>query len=260
LTSLERKQVQEGFLRESASSSRGIAQRADEIMRLTGADGRGANTRTSLPVEDLFPRREGDNGRRSFKRGMMSLTVAFHQRAVQDILHSETRAIIRAYANTLSGETRKMMLAVLERGTISKNGGIEYSRGEISEETGIDIHRDDNPYANLYRAARKATKIVRDIRQAAETIGAEKQTAAILDLFAGAGESGLAYDDIVKVLIQLVDPSDVTAEFYVQVIKKIKDEKDIGARYVLHEGGESELLEAMTRAKTRFAHPPELKD
>ncbi len=274
---------QEGFLRESASSSRSIARRIDAITGLTGTGGEGRNERTSLPIEELFPkypkkkhdprrrRRSGGpqnthrgNSTPNYRRGMMSLTVAFHQKAIQDILHASPREVIAAYTHTLTGETREMMEAALKHGTIQKDGKIEYKRRKISKETGIDPFGssagNNNPYWDLRRAAKKATKIVQDLAAAAQAADPEKQAEAFLNVLAGESKSGLAFDEIVKILIQLVDPTDITAEFYVQVVKKIKGEEDINARYVLHEGGESELLDSMIRAKARFAPPTTLRD
>jgi hypothetical protein len=88
----------------------------------------------------------------------------------------------------------------------------------------------------------------------------EQRSKALLSIAAGKGKSGLGYDDLMKIFVQLIDPEDVFAEFNVSTRKKVKGEKDIASRYLLNKDKNGPLLRERTQLKERFAEPSLLAD
>lgn len=262
---------QEGFLRHKESSAKNMAGRADDIMRYAGARGNGDNPRTGVPIKAVFPEPpvSEDGGRRggnpTYRRGMTSLTVAFHQQAVRDILNADAGSVAAAFANTLGEEQASLMRWVLANGEVGEDGRLSYDRGDLYRHIRRTAHtmweETQDILRDVYWTCRRAAKIVADLAKARLAGSFERQAEAFLDVLTGAGKSGLAYDKIVKVLIQLSDPEDLTAEFYVRMVKKVKGEEDIDARYSLHEGGgQDDLLKRMSKTRARFAEPSRLAD
>jgi hypothetical protein len=80
-------------------------------------------------------------------------------------------------------------------------------------------------------------------------------------LLAGKSQSGLAYQDILAVLIQVVDPLDISADLAINVRKGIKGVPDVHAHMTLTKGRpENLLLQGAGKAKQRFAKPSDIVD
>lgn len=270
---------QQGFLRAGEGSATALAERADELMRLAGTRGEGRDDRGRLPIDRIVPpvpqaersssafpssaRPEPDSY--YFPRGVSSLTLAFNQKAVADILASSVELVLKAYSNALSGLARSMMEWALAHGKV-EGGELDYDSFRLTDAMGMDWHNDRGD-ANSARAemsghARTAMAVTRDLAKAAAKASADERAQAFRDLLAGKGESGLAYDEILRVVIQLVDPLDLSGEFFTFMSREgggRKDE-DVKIRLSLHGRPQDPLLEAAARARNRFAEPSYLID
>jgi len=246
---------QEGFLRRGADTARAMVEGANDVIKYAGVRGEGTNPDTILPVPELVKDEE------SLKRGVMVFSVAFSMKAVRDIIFAPADLVLRAYMNTLKGEDRRMMREIMLHSELQADGTLQADSRRVAEALGTD--RWDENYHDVVQdircMARKAADILRDLAKARDAATPDEQSASLLDILSGQGASGLAYDKILKVLIQLCDARDIWAEFYLQIDKKKAEDTD--ARYVLNkdkpDGG---LLNGASRAVSRFAEPSRLSD
>ncbi|TBR18948.1 hypothetical protein EPO15_14730, partial [bacterium] len=231
--------VQEGFLRSGAGAARDMVQDADDISSLIGVRGTGRNARASLPVDALFPkdsllRPESSHGPRdtggspqekTYHRGISAFTLAFSRKAVADIVAAPADVVLKSYVNALGYAEREMMERVLPLMRLKADGTLDYSRREAEKALGYDDWRDEgsrDAMAQLSYLAAQASDVIRDLAKARDAKDASERADRFRDALAGDGRSGLAYEEILKVMVQLVDPADVSAEFFVNVDKGIK--------------------------------------
>ncbi len=157
-----------------------------------------------------------------------------------------------------------MMKRVLPLMRMSEDGSLDYSRREAERALGYDDWRDEgsrNALAQLSYLAAQAADIIRDIAAAKDAATPQERADRFRDLMAGDGRSGLAYEDILKVMVQLVDPADVSAEFFLRVEKRIKGEKDVATRLLLNpNAGDGAMIGEASRDRARFAEPSILTD
>jgi hypothetical protein len=248
---------QEGFQHETAASARDMATGINDVMKLVGAHGKGVNEHTSLPVDALFPpdaerdRNSGEPPSSPMYRGAMeSLTVVFNQKAVQDILHASADEITKAFYNAKTA-TEGLVMSELVAQAASK--AVQPGHGQDPAQSArVEI-------ASL---AKTAARIVEDLAAAAAQKTPEEQAEAFSKVLSGGGKSGLAYENVLKVLVQLIDPLDISAEFYARTNKHIKGEKDVNARYILNDRkvSDDKLLGQMLEARKRFVEPTRLTD
>jgi len=154
------------------------------------------------------------------------------------MIWSPADVVVRAFANSLSGADRTYLGTALANGTVGKDGRISYDDHQVRMVLEPWHHMGEpSAMARLEKLARTAAKLV-----------------------SGDGRSGLAYDDIMKVLVQLSNPANISGELMVQTDKKVKGEKDISARYSLHKDNADPSLKKAIQLKERFAEPVELRD
>ncbi|MBI3551734.1 MAG: hypothetical protein HY077_04390 [Elusimicrobia bacterium] len=252
---------QEGFQHETAASAHDMAKGADDVMKLAGVHGKGTNERTTLPVDALFPLqpptapRQGMPGRGgednraepTYKSAIAALTVVFNQKAVQDVLHASADEIVKCYYNAKQATEGVVLTDLMAQAKAEKT---------------MDRPNNESARDMLASMASTAAKIVKDITEAAAAKTPEEQAEKFSRILSGAGKSGLAYENILKVLVQLIDPLDISAEFYARTNKHIKGEKDVKVRYVLNDRkvADDKLLGQMLEARKRFVEPTKLTD
>jgi len=275
---------QEGFLRHNARTAKRMVKKADDVMKYAGVAGQGTNSRTRLPVENLFPeeeisemrRRMKTGGRRSsgsrfedkkvyddYKRGVMTFSLAFGAKAVRDIVFAPADKVLKAYANTLSGDDQKIMMELIRQGTIGGDNKIKYNANKVVKAVNGSLFHDDRREArqDVYWVAKEASNILRDLARVRSAKNVDDRAALFAKVMGGEAKSDLAYDAVLKVFVQLVDPLDLSAEFYVHIDKKKKGEKDIDSRFAYNRQMEdADLVAGMSRTRRRFEPPPELTD
>ncbi|PIP82016.1 MAG: hypothetical protein CO113_00495 [Elusimicrobia bacterium CG_4_9_14_3_um_filter_62_55] len=270
---------QEGFLRKGAPTARGMVEKADEVMKYAGVAGAGTNARTRLPVEDLFPKGSLYNERRGprsngkgfentrtakgYKRGVMTFSLAFGAKAVRDVVFAPADTVLKAYANTLSGQDQRIMMELIRQGQIGPDSKLRYNTNKVVRAVGGSVFGKggQNDRQDVYWVAQKASDILRDLAKVRAANDPDERARLFAKVLGGEAKSDLAYDSILKVFVQLVDPMDLSAEFYVRVDKKQKGEKDVDRRFAYNrEMDDAELVAGMSRTRRRFEPPPELND
>lgn len=269
---------QEGFLRSAASDARDMAQDADEISSLIGVRGEGRNARTSLPVEALFPKdslmlpasshgpRDMDSGPRhkTYHRGISAFTLTFSREAVADIISAPNETVLKSFVNALGYAEQEMMKRVLPLMNLKDDGTLDYDRRAAEKALGYDHWRDEGSrqaMAELSHLASQATRVIQDLAAARDAATPKERAERFYEAMAGDGRSGLAYEEILKVMVQLVDPADVSAEFFINVEKRRKGEKDVATRLLLNpNAGDGAMIGEASRDRARFAEPSVLVD
>jgi len=231
--------LQDGYALQPEWNARSLAETADGVMRLAGARGRGENTRAGLPLTRIFPR--SADGSTQYRRGTAAFTLVLGERAIQDVLAADARDVLRAYAAAQTDErTRLAMGRVLESGRMTAPG--------IREEVRV----------GLYYAGELARRLESIRRLGTDS---KAQAKALRDLVAGATGYGLSYENVMRVLVQLVDPSRVSAEFALSAEPYDGRRRRAGGRYLFNGGADADpMLRLLSETSGRFGKPVEYSD
>ena len=261
----------EGYLREPASTVRGNIEEMNGVLALAGAQrGATARARLQLPEDSIAPpapKREADYGGEeppaepSDRKGWMSFTLVFNQKAVSDIVSASADQILKAFALAADRYDRPMADWLLAHGTF-RGGKLEYDwraarRAFPDEEDGAGA----GSSRELENLARQAAAVVADVWSARDAKIPTARARRLAEIVGGKGRSGLAYEDILRVLVQLADPMDLTGDFVSNMKSTAKGVKDLNAHLVLKKGrAEVPMLRDAGATKSRFAEPSILTD
>ena len=104
-------------------------------------------------------------------------------------------------------------------------------------------------------------RLVADLAEARDAGTNDLRAEALARAMGGRGRSGLAYEQVLKVLVQFMDPMDVTGDFSAQIENMTDKAGTVSAHLLLKKGrGEVPLLLEAGKAKGRFAEPSILFD
>lgn len=259
---------QEGFLRNSADDVRAMADDVNSIMAMTGAKGGDANKRLALPLDRMLPpeppvivkQAKGQEAKLSptYHDGGIAFTFVFSQKAIAAIVNAANELIVRCYANTLVDKADRAALNwILDNGTMQERGKLTIDGQALKDK----FNYDDNAVNWTNGLCQTAGQIIKDVESVRQAATPEARSEAIVKLLSGRGKSGIGYNDMMRVLVQLVDPLDVTADLVINVNKSIKGNPDLHAHMMLKKDRpDNPGLKAAGEAKNRFAQPSELVD
>ena len=187
------------------------------------------------------------------------LTAVFNQKAVREAVSATAQTIMKAFAAILDPLERAMMGWLIDHGTF-ENGKLLYSRRDAGR-----IFQEDYPnhtaQDEMRSLARKAADIITDIAAARDAKTNEARAEAMTRFVGGKAESSLSYEDALKILVQLVDPMDLTGDFVANISAMSKKSKDSKGHYILKKDRqEVSLLKDAGETKSRFAEPSILVD
>lgn len=90
---------------------------------------------------------------------------------------------------------------------------------------------------------------------------AQKQAETVRNLIAGSLGYGLSYEDMMRILVQLVDPAHLTAEYIVSAQPSEKAHPKVEGRYLFRRGlEEDDALLKLSEATSRVNRPSEYTD
>ncbi len=220
----------EGMIRYSPESARGMLVGVNEIMRYAGTRGEGNNSAASIPVSQIQP--EGGDGH--YKAAFLSFAVLFNEKAVQDIIAAPAELLIKAYANSLDAVNSAIMKKVLSVSTIGADGKIMYKQSAVEKVLGASINamqEGQNIMDQVNTFCRTATRIVVDLAKIRNASDWKSQSEILSKVMAGDSKSDLKYGDILKVVIQVVEPRDVAAELIYRAERKAASADDVSVQY-----------------------------
>lgn len=265
-----------GYLRVTGSTVRDDVSEINSVITLAGARRGKDGSALRLPVDSLVPpspliERPGGDGKTETsepadRKGLTSLTLVFNQQAVKDVLAASSQEALKAFAASLGADDRPMMEWLVAHGVL-KDGKLDYSWKEArrafpssDSEVGRGGGNDENT-RQLDSLSKQAAGLIADLAAGRDAKDNEARAQALATMIGGKGKSGLAYEDVLKVLVQFVDPMDLTGDFVANVSVSTKGVKSPNQHLVLKKGRpEITLLKDAGDAKARFAEPSILTD
>ncbi|MBI3552395.1 MAG: hypothetical protein HY077_07740 [Elusimicrobia bacterium] len=265
-----------GFTNIADSSVRQRLDKLNAILRLTGA-GRGADgEKVKLPVQDILgnppppPAPQTAPGPNNFlgsqtpqenagSKGVMSLTLALNQRAVADIAAATTQAVLAAFVKASDREKRPLADWLLANGRVQKDGRIGYDRkaapGDADETAGLISNPSKGGAAkDLAELSEKAAGLLADVAALKAASSPQDRAATFARIVGERGRSGLDYEQVMAVFVQLIDPLDLTGDFQIYVDPGIKGRPKAAAHYSLKEDrAENAIIKGVGKVKLRFA-------
>lgn len=267
---------QDGFMRHGEQTARQMVVNANDILRLAGTRGEGETQDILLPVDELFARRPlpkrvppppGASEQPLsppnplYRSAVSAFTVIFNQKAIEEILWAPAETVVKAFMQVLSLADQGLLKTALEFASIADDGGLNLDkkalnrklwRMSLSDEARMEL------FQKIKRLARRAAGFVQDLVEARGG-GWKERTESLVKIVSGKGNGGLKYDDAIKALVQLTERANLFGEFRIHANKKIKGEKDISARYLLHAGRQDPaFLEQLKLKEAIVSDPPEL--
>jgi len=267
----------QGYVRVPASSVRDTVAEMNGILNLVGAQRGAAEGRFGLPTDKLVPplpqsaREPEGTTEPSDRKGMISLTLAFNQKAVRDMLSASTDQVLRAFSASLGAAhmgiidgTDKPLMDWLVANGKYKDGKMAYDASAANRAFPSENNPgrgDEDKARSLSNLSEKAAGLLADLAAARGAKDNEARAEQIAKIVGGRGESGLAYEDVLRVLVQLVDPLDVTGDFVASIQATSRGVKNTNAHLVLKNGRqEVPMLKDAGETKSRFAQPSVLTD
>ncbi|MBU2573467.1 MAG: hypothetical protein KKH28_05265 [Elusimicrobia bacterium] len=274
----------DGMIRRSERAGRGSLEKINGIMRYAGVMGEGENPSTSLPLDSLQPisshtaRLNGfdldkvianvicPNCTSRYRATMVNFSLGLNENAVSDIIAAPCSLILKAFANSLGAGAKELMQKVLSVSKIGEDGAISYLRGDLEKviDLSVGAFREFRILRSISKMCRTATRIIQDLIKVRTASGWKERAEAIGRLTSGEGKSKLRYGDIMKVLIQLVKPSDIAAEIKYSTNRKEDNRyRNVSLHYSYNGNPDNTAFQGMSgyfRLKDRFSAPAELAD
>jgi hypothetical protein len=127
-----------------------------------------------------------------------------------------------------------MMKKVLSVATIGADGKIKYKQSAVEKVLGASINavqEGRNIMDQVNSFCRTATQIVVDLARIRNASDWKSQSEMLSKVMAGDSKSGLHYADILKVVVQVVEPRDVAAELIYRAERKTASKDDVNVQY-----------------------------
>lgn len=247
----------QAFLRLPASSvTRGIED-ANSVLRLAGAARRGGVDRTmDIPVPQVPPVPEGSQ-EVSDQKGWTSMTMVINQKAVAEALAATQAELLKAFAFAAPAQDRTMAEWLVKNGRM-EDGKLVYDAAQARRELGFE--HNDGSEGWLAGMSRKAAGLVTDLSEAAAAASNEERAEKLAKAFSHENRSGLTHGDVFAVLIQFVDPLDLSGDF-IAASAGGKGGAKVQAHFVLKKGrAEVARLSDAGATRGRFADGSVLQD
>lgn len=248
----------QAFLRLPASSvTRGIED-ANAVLRLAGAARRGGTDRTmEIPVPRVEPVPEG-SAEPADQKGWVSMTMVINQKAVGEALSASADELLKAYAAGTSLSDRTMAEWLVKNGRL-EGDRLVYDPAQAARD--LAFQEGDNSQSWLAGMSRKAAGMVRDIGEASSAATPEERAAKLAKAFSHENRSGMSHTDVFRVLIQFIDPLDLSGDFIAASEGTSKRAVGVKAHYVLKKGrAEVARLSDAGATRGRFADGSVLQD
>ena len=257
-------QQNEGFVRQGDGTARDMLQQANGVLRYVGAHGNGTDETNVLPTDSIFPETGGFF--KYYKTAVMNFNLLISERGVQAIIAAPAQAIMKAYMNMMREAVPVIIDKVMDLFYITKDGKVGYDSREAARRVGgtsADYENPAKPVDVVKQLALGATEIICDIASMRDTAGWKEQSEQLAKVAAGSSRSGLSYEDFLKVVVQLVDPLDVSAEVFVHTDKKVKGEADVTQNYKFFNNKDNSFdanIAEVNQMHARFEDPATLTD
>lgn len=223
----------QAFLRLPASYVTSGIEEANAILRLAGLARRGAADRTmEIPVPRVPVPPEGTS-EAADQKGWVSMTMVINQKAVADALAASAEEILKAYAAGTPAGDRDMAEWLVRNGRL-EGGRLVYDEAAAARELGFS--EGDSSRSWLAMMSRKAAGLVQDVAAASAAPTSTERAALLARAFSHENDSGMTHVEVLRVLIQFVDPLDLSGDFIAASEARSKKGTSVKAHYVLKKG------------------------
>ncbi|MDE2509508.1 MAG: hypothetical protein KGL74_00165 [Elusimicrobia bacterium] len=252
----------QGYLRATASTVREPVDEINSVLKLVGAQRGGSGGNLLLPVDKLVPpspliennapRGNHQGTEAADRKGTMSFTLVFNQQAVRDILAAPTESVVKAVGAALGSGPMAEWLAANAK---YQDGTLVFSRRDAEQAFPGDDVRD------LSSLSGRAADMLADLAAARDAKSNVERSEALAKLIGGRARTDMKYEDVMKVLVQMVDPMDLTGDFVSNIDITTKGVASEKGHLVLKKGRpEVDGLRAAGETRNRFAEPSPLVD
>lgn len=265
----------QGFLRQTGESVRGTIEEQNAFLKLAGAQRGASGARLRLPTDALVPAPTpvffDDSPTPHFptdRKGIVAFTLVFSQKAVREMAEVTPEQVMRAVAAAAGASWRPFGDWLVANARMK--GGVptfDYkdARKEFHEKNVLDEGTwrpaGSLPTEKLELLSRQAAAVLADLAAVRGAKTNEARAEALARIMSGRGKSELCYEDALKVLIQFVDPMDLTGDFTANIRVSGKGPADTNAHLILKKGrSDVALLKDAGETKARFAEPSILTD
>ena len=252
-------QQYEGVVGQGSGAVERMLEHANGMLRYVGVAGTGTDASNQLPVSDII----GDS--RRFKSGVMGFKLLISERGIGDILAAPAESVMRAYMNLMRETYADIIDKVMHLFRITPDGKVgvlgEQARAALADTPALADGT--SPLEVLNNLMYGATLFLKDLFKVREETDWKAQSQRLTDMAGGKGRSGLKYEDFFKVVLQLVRPTDVSAQVTVHLDPKKKGAANVSQTYSFYASdgkGYDATLSDVTRMRERFADPAELSD
>ncbi|MBI4345613.1 MAG: hypothetical protein HY553_02080 [Elusimicrobia bacterium] len=258
----------QGFLRLPVSAIGEAVEDANSILRLAGtARPAGGDPTMELPVGRFMPpsQRVPDGNapagytEQADQKGWLSFTLVMNQKALRDALSVTSAEVVKAFARSVPVADRTWAEWLAAHGTL-KDGRLEYDALKAREELGITHESGGADW--LAKLSREAGGLASDIAAASvAALTPEARARALAKALSYRNSSGLKQADVLRVLVQFMDPLDLTGDFVSASVGTTKRALKVEAHYQLVKGRPGEpLLKGAGEARARFGDGSRLTD
>jgi hypothetical protein len=215
---------QRAFTREGPWTPNGMLESVNGVMRYAGMRGAGVDARKELPLP-AFPSKDEHAVVSHSPKGIDSTHPILYEKGMSAFTLILSRKAIQDILRTGPDDVRAACAGALKEA--KRPGALE----------------------------KIVSGVVRDLQAARDAGNPEAQAKAFRDILAGGGRSGLAYADILKVLVQFADPADIAGIVDIEVRGGRNDDR-LRKRFILNkDGADSELVRSYAAARARFLEP-----
>lgn len=254
-----------GLLRLPADSVAENVEELNSILRLTGARRGEDGSRLTIPLKVVPPptpvvsidAKHDMTGPKevSDRSGTVSMTLVFDQKAVRECVSAASGEVLKAFAASVGISDRTMAE------WLAANGRMEGRRLVYDQNAARAVFKGEDDDRWLRMLSQQAAGLVVDLAAVRDAKDNDEKAHLLAKAVAGKGESGLSYENVLKVLVQFIDPMDLSGDFSASVKCSSKDCKDVNVHLVLKKNRpEATLLKDAGEAKSRFAEPSILYD
>lgn len=257
----------QGFLRLPLSAVDEMVEDANSVLRLAGAARRGRPDPTmEVPTAKFMPaplvpradNASGGAGEPADQKGWLSMTLVMNQKAVKNALAASTEQVLKAFVLSIQPSDRPLAEWVVNNGRL-EGDRLVFDPARAKAELGLS---DDGGSLNwMAKLSREAAGLARDVAAASSSPTPQARAAALAKAFSHENKSGLSPRDVLRVLVQFMDPLDITGDFVAAVEGTTKKAPNVQAHFELKKGrAEVPMLGEAGTTRGRFAEGSLLTD
>ena len=253
----------DGGVHISGDSTADAIEKANDILKYVGTNGNGVNEANTINADDVMPKHSVNDKGEAVKASKIYSSVAsefklmINEDGIQEILFAPAAALMKAYFNIVRKAYKHVLSRAGDLFRIDESGHVSFDQLEAKKR--FRYESDARPLRAMRRLAAQASKLIADIFDVKKTSDSNEQARKFANLVDGKGSLGAA--DFLKVVVQMLDPSQVTATFAMDSRNRKTGKNHYEAVFFNSRGKEFDsTLNEVENAENRFDEPALLTD